>query len=127
MPPFGREWLETGVHHGITERLAQCELLFGEVGIGRIRLFAEPIKGATHIHLPLSVHVEKRQIDSAAAAVARACANELQLKQTAFVHIGIEIFLHANIIDLFSPTNEVIDSCLRTICIEHFQSIAFRN
>ena len=77
MPPFRREWLETGVHHGIMERLAQSELLFGEVGVGWIRLFAEPVKGAAHIHFPFGVHVEKRQIDSAAAAVARTCANEL--------------------------------------------------
>jgi hypothetical protein len=57
-------------------------------------LRAEPVEGAAHVEILLSIHIEQRQVNGAATCVATLQADVFLRKEHALVEVGIEVALH---------------------------------
>ena len=89
-------------------------------------LNAEIIEGAAHVDFLARRHVEKRQVNRASPAVAGFRGDIALVEQHVLVQLRIKIRLHARIVQLLRPTDEMADRHLRAIGVVNLQPIALR-
>lgn len=124
VPPFDGDGLETVAHHGFAQDATVVDLVASEAtGIVVVRCFAEEVVGAAHIDFALGLHIEEREVECRSARVARFVSDITAMEELGLGAVGIEIFLHALVVEVAAPTNEEIDSHLRAVGIEDLEAI----
>ena len=125
VPPLHGDGLEAVAHHGFAQELAMADLVTGEpMGIVVMRCLAQEIVGAAHVHLALGLHIEKGEVERGAAGVAGLMGDVTAVEEFGFWAVGVEIGLHALVIEVAAPANKEIDGHLRTVGIEDLEQVA---
>ena len=114
------------LEHDLAEDHAVGVLLGRDAGVVRVGKLAEVIERAAHIDFLFERHIEQRQIDRAAAAVAGMLGNITLREQHVLVKLRIEEFLHPRIVGVERPVHKVRDRHLRAIRVENLQPVAHR-
>ena len=70
MPPFTLEWYKAIANHGIAQDHAIFKLFLRDAQMIRMGYLAEEVEGAAHIHFFSGLHVQKREVNGTATAVA---------------------------------------------------------
>ena len=86
-------------------------------------LHAKPVESATHVHLFLGAHVKDCEVDRRASRVT-ALAGDIVGNKHFLAQLGIEILLHLDVVNVLSPTHEVVYSALWTISVINLEAVA---
>ena len=127
MPPLAVEGAEAVAQHHPFEHHAVFVLLVRDPAVIRVRDPAEQIEGAAHVQLPAGLHVQQRQVDRAAAAVAGLLGDIALGKERLLFQLRVEIGLHTDILILDAPEDEVPDRAGRPVGVEDLQPIALHD
>ena len=124
VPPFDGDGLETVAHHGFAQDATVVDLVAREAtGIIVVRCLTQEVVSAAHIDFALGLHIEEREVECRSARVARFVSDVAAMEELGLGAVGIEIFLHALVVEVASPANEEIDSHLRAVGIENLEAI----
>ena len=88
-----------------------------------MRDLAEHVEGASHIDFFPCLHIQEREIDRAAPAVARPAGDIALSEQLLFFQGRIKIGLHAKVQILDPPQSEVFDRSHRPVCVKDLKAV----
>ena len=124
MPPLAVDRRKAVVRHELLKPHAVFMLLGRDFAAVRMGTLAEIVEGASHIEFLAGGHIEQREIDRAAAAVAGFARDVAQTEQILLFEIGIEKRLHPLVEILNAPEDKVTHGPRGAIGVEHLEAIA---
>ena len=124
MPPLAVDGLKAAAEHHAPQQHPVLILLLCDGAAVRMGDRAEQIEGTAHVQLLAGPHVQQRQIDRAAAAVAGLPGDVALGEERLLFQIRVEVRLHAQILILDAPEDEMPDRGGGAIGVEDLQPVA---